>query len=141
METFVFGGEEVISFLHKRFTYLQILYCLLVRYTRTRNQTLHGNKDWDGFKSTPEYRTLDRIDGGPMEFKWIIFQGFNTLQLSPEVLELLLRFNGTPGNFPGRIISILMFTTSHVDQNSDYRDRCDPLSLKEVKILKGRSTC
>ena len=57
-----------------------------------------------------------------MEFKWIIFQGFNTLQLSPEVLELLLRFNETPGNFPGRIISILMFTTSHVDQNSDYRE-------------------
>ena len=54
----------------------QILYCVLVRYTRTSNQTLHGNKDWRGFE-------------------WNIFPGFNMLQLSQEVQELLLRFNET----------------------------------------------
>ena len=31
-------------------TYFQILYCVLVRYTRTPNQTLHGNKDWSDSK-------------------------------------------------------------------------------------------
>ena len=31
-------------------TYFQILYCVLVRYTRTSNQTLHGNKDWSRSK-------------------------------------------------------------------------------------------
>ena len=51
------------------------------------------------FKSTPEYRTLDRIDSEPMEFEWHIFPGFNTLQLSQEVQELLLRLNETPENF------------------------------------------
>ena len=30
--------------------YLQILYCVLERYSRTANQTLHGNKDWSGSK-------------------------------------------------------------------------------------------
>ena len=31
-------------------TYFQILFCVLVRYTRTPNQTLHGTKDWSGSK-------------------------------------------------------------------------------------------
>ena len=48
------------------------------------------------FKSSQEYRTLDRIDCEPMEFEWNIFPGFNTLQLSQEVQELLLRLNETP---------------------------------------------
>ena len=39
-----------------------------------------------------------------MEFEWNIFPGFNTLQLSQEVKELLLRLCGTPENFTGRII-------------------------------------
>ena len=34
----------------QRSTSLQILYCVLVRYARTPNQTLHGNKDWSGSK-------------------------------------------------------------------------------------------
>ena len=61
------------------------------------------------FKSTPECRNFDRIDGQPMEFEWNIFPGFNTLQLSPEVQELLLRLNETPENFTGRIIFMSMF--------------------------------
>ena len=40
-----------------------------------------------------------RIDGEPTEFEWNIFPGFNTLQLSQEVQELLLRLNETPENF------------------------------------------
>ena len=37
------------------------------------------------------------------------FPGFNTLQLSQEVKELLLRFNETPENFTGRIVFMSMF--------------------------------
>ena len=43
------------------------------------------------FNTSQEYRDLDRIDGEPVEFEWNIFPGFNTLQLSQEVKELLLR--------------------------------------------------
>ena len=44
-----------------------------------------------------------------MKFEWNIFPGFNTLQLSREVQELLLRLNVTPENFTGRIIFMSMF--------------------------------
>ena len=44
------GDEQVISLCAQRSTSFQILYCVLVRYTRTPNQTLHGNKDWSGSK-------------------------------------------------------------------------------------------
>ena len=44
-----------------------------------------------------------------MEFEWNMFPGFNTLQLSQEVKELLLRLNETPENFTGRIIFMSMF--------------------------------
>ena len=52
---------------------------------------------------------MDRIDDEPMELEWNIFTGFNTLQLSQEVKELLLRLNETPENFTGRIIFMSMF--------------------------------
>ena len=51
------------------------------------------------FKTSQEYRNLDRIDGEPMEIEWNIFPGFITLQLSQEVKRLLLRLNETPENF------------------------------------------
>ena len=45
------GDEQVISVSSaQKSTYFQILYCVLVRHTRTLNQTLHGNKDWSGSK-------------------------------------------------------------------------------------------
>ena len=61
------------------------------------------------FKSSSEYRTLDRIDGEPMEFEWNIFPGYNTLHLSQEVKSLLLRLDETPENLTGRIIFMSMF--------------------------------
>ena len=44
-----------------------------------------------------------------MEFEWNTFPGFNTLQLSQDVKELLLRLNETPEIFSGRIIFMSMF--------------------------------
>ena len=61
------------------------------------------------FKSSPEKRNFDRIDGEPMEFEWSIFPEFNTLQHSQEVKCLLLRLGETPENFTGRIFFMTMF--------------------------------
>ena len=61
------------------------------------------------FKSSPEYRNFDRIDGEPMEFEWKNFPGFNTLQLSHTVQELLSSLSVTPEKFTGRIIFKSMF--------------------------------
>ena len=55
-------------------------------------------------KISQNYRKRDRIDGEPMEFKWNIFPGFNTLQLSDEVKDLLSRLGETPEIFTGRIL-------------------------------------
>ena len=42
-----------------------------------------------GIKSSSQYRTLDALDGEPMEFEWNIFPGFTTLQLCNKVREFL----------------------------------------------------
>ena len=69
---------------------------------------LLGNDSWTGSKDSSEYRTLDTIDGEPMEFEWNIFQGFTTLQLVQEVQEFLSKM-GEPEQFQGRIIFMSMF--------------------------------
>ena len=61
------------------------------------------------FKSSQEYRNLDRIDNEPIEIEWNTFPGFNTLQLNDEVKCSLLRLGKIIENFAGRIIFMSMF--------------------------------
>ena len=60
------------------------------------------------FKSSPQYRTLDTIDGEPMEFEWSIFPGLTTLQLVNKVHEFTTKM-GDSSQFKGRIIFMSMF--------------------------------
>ena len=64
------------------------------------NENPQSNCAWEDklmwFKSSPEYRTWDKIDGVPVDFEW-------------KVQELLLRLNETPENLTGRIIFMSMF--------------------------------
>ena len=62
--------------------------------------------DW--FKDSSQYRTLDTIDGEPMEFEWNIFPGFTTLQLVQEVQKFMNKMS-EPDQFQGRIIFMSMF--------------------------------
>ena len=59
------------------------------------------------FTNSPQYRTLDTIDGEPMEFEWNIFPGFTTLQLVDKVQEFMTKM-GDPSQFKGRIIFMSM---------------------------------
>ena len=87
-------------------------------------------------KSSPEYRTLDRIDGEPMDFEWNIFQGFNTLQLSQEVQELLLRLNETPENFLKEGSSSCRCSmTSHGDQKTTRENAIQMLVFRATSPL------
>ena len=61
------------------------------------------------FKSSSQYRTLDAIDGEPMEFEWNIFPGFTTLQLCNKVQEFMSKMSDQPQEFKGRIIFMSMF--------------------------------
>ena len=60
------------------------------------------------FKSSSQHRTLDTIDGEPMEFEWNIFPGFTALQLISKVQEFMTEM-GDPSQFKGRIIFMSMF--------------------------------
>ena len=76
------GVEQDISLLHTKV----YVFSDSVLSLGKGNENPKSNIAWEDrltwFKSSPEYRTLDRIDGEPMEFEWNIFPVFNTLQLS-----------------------------------------------------------
>ena len=67
------------------------------------NQNPTSNTPWeqqlDWFKDSSQYRTLDTIDGEPMEFEWNVFPGFTTLQLVQEVQKFMNKM-GEPGTIP-----------------------------------------
>ena len=83
MEVFIFGGsEEIISLSStKVYVFSDSVLCL-----GKMNKNPQSNYAWEGrlmwFKSSSEYRTLDTIDGEPMEFEWNIFPGFTHCSLS-----------------------------------------------------------
>ena len=95
------GDQQVINLLHKKvYVFSDSVLCL-----KRMNENPQSNIAWEDrltwFKSSLEYRALDRLDGEPMEFDWNIFPGFTTLQLSHKVQEL--------EKFTGRIIFMSMF--------------------------------
>ena len=103
------GDEQVIS-LHRTTVYVfsDSVLCLGKMNENPQSNMAWENR-WTWFKSSQEYRALDRIDGEPMELEWNIFPGFSTLQLSHKVQELLSRLSVTPEKFSGRIIFMSMF--------------------------------
>ena len=103
------GDEQVISLQRtKVHVFSGSVLCLgKIHENPQSNAALEQRLEW--FKTTPEFRNFDRIDGEPMELEWNIFPGFNTLQLSEEVKRLLFRLQETPGNFTGRILFMSMF--------------------------------
>ena len=112
------GDERVISLQRtKVYVFSDSVLCLgKIHENPQSNDAWEQRLGW--FKTSQEYRNLDRIDGEPMEFEWNIFPGFNTLQLSEEVKLFLLRLGETPENFTGRIIFMSMFNDIHGDQKT-----------------------
>ena len=103
------GGEDVISLLHTEvYVFSDSVLCL-----GKMNGNPQSNIAWEDrltlFKSSPEYRALDRIDGEPMEFEWNIFPGFITLQLCGKINDLLSDLEQTPETFTGIILLMSMF--------------------------------
>ena len=81
------------------------------------NENPQSNIAWEvrltWFKSSPQHRALDRIDGEPMEFEWNILPGSTHCSSATKVQELLSRLSVTPEKSNGRIIFVS--TTSHWD--------------------------
>ena len=68
------NDEEVISLLHaKVYVFSDSVLCLgKMNQNPTSNNVWEQQLGW--FKDSPQYRTLDTIDGEPMEFEWNISQ-------------------------------------------------------------------
>ena len=103
------GDEEVISLLHtKVHVFSDSVLC-----PGKVNENPQSNIAWEDrlrwFKGSAEDRTLDRIDGEPMEFERNIFPRFTTLQLWNKVQGFLSKLSVTPEKFTGRIIFMSMF--------------------------------
>ena len=100
--------EEVISLSHaKVYVFSDFVFCLgKVNQNPTSNNVWEEKLSW--FKSSPQYSTLDTIDGEPMEFEWNIFPGFAALQLCHKVQEFMTKMSD-PSEFKGRIIFTSMF--------------------------------
>ena len=101
------NDEEVTSFSHaKVYVFSDSVLCL-----GNMNQNTTSNTAWERqlrwFKDSSQYRTLDTIDGEPMEFEWNIFPRFTTLQLVHEVQKFMSKMC-EPEQFPGRIIFLSM---------------------------------
>ena len=83
------SDEEVISLSHaKVHVFSDSVLCLGKMNENPQSNTVWEDKlTW--FKSSPQYRALNTIDGEPMEFEWNIFPGFTTLQLCNKVHEFV----------------------------------------------------
>ena len=102
------NDEEVISLSHaKVYVFSDSVLCL-----GKMNQNPISNTVWEEqlnwFTDSSQYRTLDTVDGEPMEFEWNIFPGFTTLQLVDKIQEFMTKMCA-PAHFQGRIIFVSMF--------------------------------
>ena len=108
------------------------------------NQNTESNFAWEEkltcFKSSPEYRALDLIDGEPMEFEWNIFLGFTSLQIVQEVQKFTNKMNG-PDQFQGRIIFMSTFNDikwGSEDNEQECNANADPFSIYARRFPPGR---
>ena len=135
------GDEEVISLLHtKVYVFSDSVFCL-----GKMNENPQSNIAWEDrltwFKSSQEYRDLDRIHGEPMEFEWNIFPGFTTLQLCSKVQELLSRLSVTPEKFTGRIIFMSMLNDiswGSEDTEKEFESSAQLVSLYAKRFSPGQ---
>ena len=86
-------------------------------------------------KNSPQYRTLDTIDGEPMDFEWNIFPRFTTLQLINRVHEFMTKM-GDPSQFKRRIIWMSMF--NDIKWGSEDNEQECEFSAKLVSIYARR---
>ena len=65
-ELSIFSAQGSASF--------QILYCVLVRFSRTPKRTMHGNKDWDGSDHLRNTETLTELTVSQWNSSGIFFR-------------------------------------------------------------------
>ena len=101
------NDAEVISLSHAKIcVFSHTVFCFGKMNENPQSNTVWEDKlTW--FKDSSQYRTLNTIDGEPMEFEWNIFTGFTTLHVD-KVQEFMNKMS-EPEQFQGRIIFMSMF--------------------------------
>ena len=94
----------------QKFMYSQIL-CSLGNVNQNPTSSTYWTQQLDWFKDSAKCKTLDVIDGLPMEFEWNIFPGLSTLQLLQEVQKFMNKMSDLD-QFQERIIYMLMFNAA-----------------------------
>ena len=132
------GDEEIISLSHaKVYVFSDSVLCLgKMNQNPQSNTVLEDKLTW--FKSSPQYRTLDTIDGEPMELEWNIFPGFTTLLLCNKVQDFISKMSVEPEEFTGRIIFMSMFNDISWG-SQDNEQECE-LNANLVSIYARRSS-
>ena len=102
------SDEEVLSLSHaKVYVFSDSALCHgKMNQSPTSNSAWEENLSW--FKSSSPYRTLDTIDGEPMEFEWNISQDSLHCSSATKSKSSCLKW-AINQNFNGRIIFISMF--------------------------------
>ena len=137
------SDEQVISLLHvKVYVFSDSVLCLGKIHQNPQSNTVWEDKlTW--FKSSSQYKTLDTIDGEPMEFEWNIFPGFTTLQLCNKVQEFLSKMSEKPEEFKGRIIFMSMFNDiswGSQDNEQECESNANLVSINARRFSSGRGS-
>ena len=139
------NDEEVINLSHaKVYVFSDSVLCLgKVNHNPTSNTAWEGQLDW--FKDSSQYRTLDTMDGEPMEFEWHIFSGFTSLQLVQEVPQFMNKKWANPNNSKDEVSSCRCSMTSHGDLKTMKRSvllipHLCPYSQKDFQQDVGHSS-
>ena len=135
------GDEKVVSLSRAK---VYVFSTSVLRLGKMSENPL-SNIVWDDkltwFKSSSQYRALDRIDGEPMKFEWNIFPGFTRLQLCSKVQELLSRLSVQPEDFTGRIIFMSMFNDiswGSKDNEQECESSAQLVSIYAKRFSPGR---
>ena len=92
------NDEEVISLSHVNVYVCSDSVLFLGKVTQNPASNTVWEEQLSWFKDSPQYRTLDTIDGEPMEIEWNISPGFTALQLVDKVQEFMNKM-GDPEQF------------------------------------------
>ena len=135
------GDEEVISLSHAK---VHVFSDSVLCFGKV-NENPQSNYVWEDkltwFKSSPQYRTLDTIDGEPLEFEWNIFPGFTTLQLCNKVQEFMSKMSVKTEEFTGRIVFMSMFNNiswGSQDSEQECELNANLVSIHARRFSSGR---
>ena len=85
------GDEQVIRLQHTKV----YVFSDSVLYLGKMNENPQSNVEWEDrltwFKSSPEYRALDRIDGEPMEFEWKHLPRIHHIAAQPQSPRVIVK--------------------------------------------------